>query len=141
MQPIIGRTHTDAYKVRRRQYNIGGRGGINLAWLFADGLSWIQIGVFFAAVLIWVVPLTALGVPLLGWGGMSLALLFGPPVGLAYLADRPLANRKSFNEWVTTKVRHHFVEKPIYAAGVPFTPTTVVVSAQVWSPNGVNFDG
>lgn len=135
MEPIIGRTHTDLYKTRGRMTNIGGPGGLKLTYLSANGFSYAQVGLFVGTIMVWAVPLMKFGVPLFGWGGMSLLLLFGPPAALAYAADRTLPHGKSLTQWVTTRFRYHVLEKRAYVAGKPAPPiATVVVRCDVWTP-------
>lgn len=135
MEPIVGRTHTDLFKTRNRLTSIGGAGGFKLTYLSANGFSYVQVGVIVVVVLFWTIPLMRMGVPFIGWSGMSLLLLLGPPFGLAWAADRTLPNDKSLREWVTTRVRHRFIEKPLYVAGKPSTIMTTTVTCQVWSPD------
>lgn len=134
IKPIVGRTHTDLFKTRNRLTNIGGRGGINLTFFTADGYSYVQIGVLALSLLVWTLPLVKIGVPVMAWGGMSLLLLFGPPIALAWASDRRMPNGKSFLEWVTTRYRYHFQEKRHYVAGRPATTTRVSLEGLVWTP-------
>lgn len=136
--PIIGRTHTDLFKTRGRLTSIGGANGLKLTYFRADGFSYFQIGAFALGLLVWTTPLVQLfGVPWLAWGGLSTGLLLGPPLALAWAADRTLPNNKTLLEWLTTRFRFHFTEKRRYSAGKPTTTTTMRVnlSCQVWSPN------
>lgn len=135
MEPIIGRTHTDLFKTRNRITNIGGKGGLNLTFFSADGYSYTQVGVFVAMFLIWSLPINKLGVPWIGWGGLTLAVLLGPPFLLAWASERTLPNNKTLSQWLTTRYRYHLVEKPLYAAGKPVTTMQLNVTSQVWSPD------
>lgn len=134
MEPIVGRTHTDLFKTRNRLTNIGGRGGFKLTFFSANGYSYTQAGVFVGTVVLWTIPLLRSGVPFIGWGGMSLALLLGPPFGLAWAADRTLPNDKTLMQWLTTRYRHRIVEKPLYVAGKPATQSIAEVTSSVWTP-------
>ena len=141
MDPIIGRTHTDLFKSRNRITNLGGKGGLKLTYFSADGFSYTQIIVFFAVFILWTLPLSSfVGIPWFGWGGLSFALLFGPPIGLAWASERTLPNGKTFRQWVTTRLRFHFVEKRRYAGGRPVITSRLNVNSLVWSPQteGIN---
>lgn len=133
-EPILGRTHTDLFKTRNRITNVGGPGGLSFTYFSANGFSYAQIGVFVVSIVVWTAPLLKAGVPLVAWGGMSMFLLFGPPFTLAWASDRTLPNGKSLREWLTTRLRHRIIEKPLYVAGRPATNLSTTIVCRVWTP-------
>lgn len=128
---LEGRTHTDSFRVRRRQYNIG---GLNLTKVFRNGVGWGQAGAFILGFLFWTMPVHAIvGVPFVAFGGISLAVLFGPPLFGAWAADRPLRHEKTVKDLVSTFVRNRLTEAKAYSGFKPADSTTYQLSATVWT--------
>lgn len=136
--PRIGRTHNEMYEVdNHRLYNLGGKRGINFVEYFPNGISMIHAGIFFAAMVVWTLPVAFL-TPLDGsdFNNFGYAILLGPPAAAAFATSKKLDNDVSVAQWIAIWLTYYFRESRHYAGNARFTPhSSQVITGTVFMPD------
>lgn len=121
------KTYTNVWNADRKIYRFQ---DLNLPM----PISFKQIGLFFVGGILWF-PIAFFVLPLSVTSAWGFILIFGPPVALAVLGDKPIFGGKTITQAATSEIRFWFESKFLkdYEPANPKKEESVyAVSHQVW---------
>lgn len=126
MEPLELRTHTRLWQVEKKLYKL-------YDFTLPVPVSIRMGGIFIASAAVWFTVCKFLGVEFSPPFGHLIWI--APPVGITFLANRPVAEGKRMGELLISQFNYYATQHRQYARLAPSTaPEKVLLTGSVWHP-------